>query len=148
MRNGAAKAYLGLIWIFFVGVIVQFFLAGIGVFYAKNPSKPADHWFDSSSFDAHGAWGTLLQLISILLVIAVLLWRPNGQTIGLTVLLLALMILQSVLVHASTSTHWLQALHPLNGVLILGLSYMLAQRARALNTASSAAEPAPAPTAA
>ena len=140
MRNGAAKAYLGLIWAFFAGVIVQFFLAGIGVFYAKNPTKPSDHLFDADSFNAHGAWGTLLQLLSILIVVAVLIWRPDRQTIGLTVLLLALMILQSILIHASESTHWLQALHPLNGVLILGLSYMLAQRARKLNAAG--AEPA------
>ena len=139
MRSGAAKAYLGLAWLFVAGVVVQFFLAGLGVFGATNSPKH-DHLYESSKFDPHSAWGTLLQLLALLLVVAVLLWRPNNQTIGLTVLLLGLMILQSILVHASESAHWLQALHPVNGLAILGLSFMLARRARAL----VAAPPAPA----
>jgi hypothetical protein len=127
MQELGAKAYLGLAWLFVAGAVLQFFLAGAGVFRATG--SPGKHLSDASQFDPHRLVGTILQLVALLMVVAVLLWQPGRDTVYLTVLLLLLMALQSVLVHADGP--WLAAFHPLVGLIVTGLGFMLARRGQA-----------------
>src|SRR3954451_8166283 len=119
VREWGGKLYLGLSWIFLVAVGVQFFLAGAGVFGAHD-------------FKPHENLGGMLELAALVLVLLSLAWRPGWDTVGMTVLLLVLCVVQHPLAEAQDDHPWIAALHPVNALLIAGLSYMLAQRARRL----------------
>src|SRR6476620_10443595 len=96
----ARKAYTGLAYLFVLGVVIQVFLAGIGIF--GN--------FDSD-LDPHRMFGFIvLTLIPILMFLAALAGKMGRTFIGLTVLLFLMVFLQSVWV--SFDTRWLKAVHP------------------------------------
>jgi uncharacterized membrane protein len=111
-----------LAWFVLVGATLNFFLAGLAVFRAKPHGT--DKLFQSSSFDAHRVLGYAVILVAFaLLVLAVV----NREQIRLAFLLFALMLLQYALAAAGDTIAALGALHPVNGVLILLVSYQLAQ---------------------
>jgi hypothetical protein len=107
---------------FVLGVLVQVFLAGVGVF-GINASKVAD----ASSFDPHRAWGTVLMVIAlVLLILALIAWASRATVIGTLVLALLVIVAQSGLAAAGDSNKWLGGLHALDGMVILLLSLWLA----------------------
>ncbi len=122
MGRAAYQSFRVLAWLFFVGAVLQFFLAGLGVFRA-------------ASFSLHVTVGTLLGIVSlILLILAVLsvmrgaLWR---RSVTLAALLFALMVLQWLLVEVFFgAVPALAALHPVNGLLIVAVAYTLAAEQR------------------
>jgi hypothetical protein len=119
MQRGFYQLYRGLALLFVAGAMLQFFLAGLGV-------------FGVASFDPHKTVGKLLGLASlILLVLAAILALTGGLSrgrVGLAALLFALMVLQWSLVEAfSVSAPVLAALHPVNGLLVLGVAFALAR---------------------
>ena len=77
--RGVIDVVYGYLAAFFVlGVLVQVFLAGVGVF-GINASKVAN----ASSFDPHRAWGTVLMAIAlVLLILALIAWASRGTVIG------------------------------------------------------------------
>ena len=104
--------------LFVAGAVIQFFLAGLGV-------------FGAASFGPHMTVGKLLALASlILLVLAAILALSGGLSrgrVGLAALLLVLMVVQWSLVEAfSKGAPALAALHPVNGLLILSVAFALA----------------------
>jgi Family of unknown function (DUF6220) len=113
------QLYRGLAWLFLAGAVLQFFLAGLGV-------------FGAASFGPHETLGKLLALASlILLVLAVILALTGGlsrRRAGLAALLFALMVVQWLLVEAfSEGAPALAALHPVNGLLVLSVAFALAR---------------------
>jgi lysylphosphatidylglycerol synthetase-like protein (DUF2156 family) len=113
------QLYRGLAWLFLAGAVLQFFLAGLGV-------------FGAASFGPHETLGKLLALASlILLVLAVILALTGGlsrRRAGLAALLFALMVVQWSLVELfSESAPALAALHPVNGLLVLSVAFALAR---------------------
>jgi hypothetical protein len=101
-----------------VGAVLQFFLAGLGVFRA-------------ASFSPHITVGTLLGIMSLILVIlavlSVLTSTLSRRSVTLATLLFALMVLQWLLVEVFLGTvPALAALHPVNGLLIVAVAYALA----------------------
>ena len=70
MRSGATTAYYGLALLIALGVVVQVFLAGLGIFGAE-------------SFDAHESFGWILHTAAIVLFLLALLGPRTGRTIGL-----------------------------------------------------------------
>jgi uncharacterized protein DUF6220 len=119
MQRAFYQLYRGIALLFLAGAVLQFFLAGLGV-------------FGAASFGPHKTVGKLLALASlILLVLAAILALTGGLSrgrVGLPALLLALMILQWSLVEAfSVSAPALAALHPVNGLLVLGVAFALAR---------------------
>jgi cytochrome b561 len=115
-----AQRVLG--WFVLLGAVLQFFLAGLAVFRAKP--HDSDKLFHSSAFDAHRVLGDVVILVSFaLLVLAIL----NHEQVRIAAALFALMILQFLLADAGSSVAVLGALHPINGIAILGLAHLLAR---------------------
>jgi hypothetical protein len=114
---GARTAYRLLITLFVLGVVVQFYLAGAGVFRTHGPGKAVD----SRAFDPHRALGDVLIILSLLVLLAALAARNGRWRFALA--LVVLMVVALFVAHASS---WGGALHPLIGLLIFGLSGWMA----------------------
>ena len=127
IRRGAAWIYRVLIGLFAIAVVVQFFFAGAGVF-GVDPDEGetfTQNQFEDK-FELHSGLGGILMLASLLLFILILIAWTGPRSIGATFGLFVLMIIQQAL---SAGDRWVGAFHPLNGLLILGLSSFLARRA-------------------
>jgi len=110
MRAGATTAYYGLGLLIALGIVVQVFLAGLGVFGAE-------------SFKAHENFGWMLHTAAIVVFLLALLGPRTRRTIGLGFGLLALMTIQIMLVGARDDTPYLAALHPVLALFVLGLAF-------------------------
>ncbi len=133
MREAVYFVYKGLAWAIFAAAVLQFFFAGLGAFEA------------SAGFGPHRVVGLLLVPTSLLLLIVAGVAAATGSIsrgrLGLAALLFALMFFQAFLVIAFyESAPTIAALHPVNGLLLLIVSYTLA-RGRRLG---QMAEPGPA----
>jgi hypothetical protein len=73
-------------WLIFVVVIVQFFLAGLGVF--------------AGDFQMHVALGYTIFFLMLLVLVIALVARLPWRTLGLTALLPVLVFLQSIFIEA------------------------------------------------
>ncbi|MGA7671089.1 MAG: DUF6220 domain-containing protein [Nitrolancea sp.] len=116
MSNVISKLHAGLSVLTLLAVILQFFLAGLGVFGAEP-------------YDAHETNGYLIAVSALLLLILGLIGRLNRERLGTSAGLLVLMILQIALIESKKP--WIEAFHPLVALLILGASFQLALRGRA-----------------
>jgi hypothetical protein len=107
-----AKSIAGLVhliaaWLLVVGLLVQVFLAGMGIF------------DDASAFATHRDFGHLLEILPVILLLTAIVagygrWRALAGA-GL----LALLFLQTILVLQRDSAPLVAALHPVNGFLLL-----------------------------
>ena len=130
VRRGAAAIYKVLIVVFAAAVVVQFFLAGLGIFGAipeEDGSTTAERWEDK--IEPHAGLGHILQMGSLLLLLLILIAWTGLRSIGATFVLAVLLILQIVLAAVGEDTPGIGALHPVNALLILALSWFLAWRA-------------------
>jgi hypothetical protein len=122
-----------------VGVVLQVFLAGLGVF------------DDPTFFLTHRDTGYTLEGLAFFVIVFAAIARAGRAQIGIAALIFGLFLLQSVFVAVRVSAPAVAALHPVNGFLILLLSIVLARRAwafaRATRTTAEPSTPA-APTAA
>lgn len=135
-RTGARRAVdvaYGYLAAFFVlGVLFQVYLAGVGIF-GINSTKVAN----ATSLDAHRAWGTVLMVLSlILLILALIAWVSRATVISTLVLALLVVVAQTALAAAGDSSKWIGGLHALDGMVILLLSLWLAIAARRRQTAA------------
>lgn len=122
LRRGATAAYRWLTIVFFVGVLVQFVLAGVGVFGIDAGPKLDDQ----SSLDPHRALGSLLIAVALVLLVLVAIARPTRIVVVPYVVLFVLAILQMAFAEAGTVGG---GLHVLNAAAIFGVSGWLAHRA-------------------
>lgn len=128
LRRWAGTGYRYLMPLFVAAVVVQFFLAGAGVFRAKRGAD--EHLFESSSFDAHRALGDVLLPGSLLLLLLIVIaWSDRRTIVHTAVLFLLTAILQPVLSGLGEDSPWVAALHAVNGLVILALASLLAHRA-------------------
>ena len=144
IRRGAAVAQRYLVSLYFLGVVTQFFLVGMGLF----GMKAGDTIGKAHSLNAHRDFGwALTQYGGLLLLLATLIaWqRPLRERVGLYVLLCLLGFpLQPVLAAAGEHNRFVGMFHPVNAILLLGLSATLARRAWATRRISEpAVEAAP-----
>jgi hypothetical protein len=112
-------AYVVFVWILLAAVVVQFFLAGLGVFGGAD------------GFQAHVALGYSLLFVTLLGLLLAFAARLPWGTIGQMALLPVLVVLQSVFIdlwHAGLPV--VAALHPVNGLAIFSLAGLLALRSR------------------
>jgi len=114
----ARQAYMGLAYLFVLGVVIQVFLAGIGIF-----GESGD---DLNPHDSFGL--TVMQLIPILLLVAALVGRMRWTFAGLSAVLILLVGLQSVWTSEDNS-RWIKAIHPTMAIVMFALGHFLAQRA-------------------
>ena len=128
MRSIARTVYVVVAWLFVAGLVVQVFLAGLGVF-----DSPA-------SFATHRDVGYTLELFPVVLLIVGLLGGMGRRLAILAIVVFGQFILQSVFVAMRDSAPQVAALHPVNGFLILLLAVYIAREATLART--TPAEPA------
>jgi hypothetical protein len=117
MRSVARTAHLVVAWVLVLGLVVQVFLAGLGVF--RSPE----------SFATHRDFGFMLELLPIVLLILGLVARLGRRQAILAAGIFGLFLLQSVFVGLRESNPEVAALHPVNGFLITLLAIVLARTA-------------------
>lgn len=115
------QAYVGVAWLYLAAIVVQFFLAGLGVFVS-----PEDFRF-------HAIFGGIILLIGLLALILSFLAQLPWKTTGLTVLLPVLVLVQSTLVELGRNgIHLVAAFHTVNALIIFSVAAYVALNARAL----------------
>jgi Family of unknown function (DUF6220) len=117
MRSIARSVHLAVAWLLVAGLLVQIFLAGLGVF--RGPA----------SFATHRDFGYLLEILPLVLLIAGLIARLGRRPAILAAAIFGLFILQSVLVALRSTAPDVAALHPVNGFVIAVLALVLARDA-------------------
>lgn len=117
MRSIARTAHLVVAWLLVAGLIVQVFLAGLGVFRG------------ASGFAMHRDWGYLLELLPVVLLVTGLAGGLGRRAAILAASIFGLFLLQSVLIGFRGTSAEVAALHPVNGFLITVLAIVLARDA-------------------
>jgi hypothetical protein len=141
VRRGA---WLGLKYVtslFFLGVIIQFFLVGEGLFGMKDGATIDN----ANSLNAHRDFGFILSDIGaiLFLILALLAWPTPRKLLGAWILLAVLAFVQPLL--ADFHHRWVGMFHPVNALLLLGLSGRLAHYAWTSRKKEAASAPAAAP---
>jgi peptidoglycan/LPS O-acetylase OafA/YrhL len=116
MRSIISKTHAVLSFLTLLAVILQFFLAGLGVFGAEP-------------YDAHRTNGYLVALAAVLLLALGLIGRLGRQRTMMSLVLVVLMIVQIGLIESDEP--WVEAFHPLVALPILGVAFQLAMAGRA-----------------
>jgi hypothetical protein len=115
MRSAARLIHVILSLLLAAGLVVQVFLAGLGVF--ESPAR----------FTIHRDFGYTLSFLPLLLIIAGLV-GGMGRRVALLALAAGLLfVLQSVFVALRASAPVVAALHPVNGFLILLIALVIAR---------------------
>jgi hypothetical protein len=117
MVTGARYVYLALVWIYVAAILVQVFLAGIGLFSA------------SRDFEAHRNLGWILHLGPVLLLIVAAIARVGATTIWWNVGLLVIQGVQPLLPGVRADLPWAAAMHPVLALLIFWLALTIGLRA-------------------
>lgn len=133
-RRIARPVHVVVSWLLVAGLLVQVFLAGMGVF-----DTPGD-------FTTHRDFGYTLTLLPVILVVTSLVGGFGRMEAIAAAVMFGQFILQSVFVLQRESTPAIAALHPVNGFLILLIAVWLTRDAwrqfRATDDEQLAAEPA------
>lgn len=125
-------AFIGVAWLFLACVVVQVFLAGLGVFGGTQ------------NFSLHREFGYLFGWLTLVLLLLALVGRLGRRWIGLSALMLVLFAFQSVFVALRGVMPEAAALHPVNALAIFGVALHVARRSRALASRTPAGvEPVP-----
>ncbi|HET7686456.1 MAG TPA: DUF6220 domain-containing protein [Candidatus Limnocylindria bacterium] len=127
-------AFVGTAWLFLACVVVQVFLAGLGVFAGAE------------NFELHRGFGYLFGWLTLVLLVLALIGRLGGRWVGRSALLLLLFALQSVFVALREPLPALAALHPVNALVIFYVAQLTARGSRAvLPAAASSLQPSSEP---
>jgi hypothetical protein len=103
--------------------VVQFYLAGRGVFGIHGDAKLADQ----SSFDPHRDLGDAIMVATLIaFVLALVIWDKRLVVATLVLAVLAIGVQQ---VTTDADDAWVAGMHALSGLAILGISGSLAHRA-------------------
>jgi hypothetical protein len=112
-----ASVHRVLLSVFTLGVIVQFFLAGLGAFRVQDGAS-------GSHFDhvwgPHRTLGNVLFIVGLLVLVAAIVARLGRTRVLLSLVLPLLVFVQSVL--ANNGPSWVRAFHPVVAVIILALA--------------------------
>lgn len=109
MRARITTVYGALAMLWALAVVVQVFLAGLGI-------------FGAASYDAHKSFGGILHAITALLLILAIAGPRTGRDIGMAAALLVLVTIQIALVGTRDSAPGLAALHPVLALAAMGLA--------------------------
>ena len=147
VRRAAAVVQRYLVSLYFLGVIAQFFLVGLGLL----GMKAGDTIDNAHSLHAHRDFGWALTEFggAALLIVTLIAWqKPLRDRVGLYVLLCLLGFpLQPILAATGEHHRFVGMFHPVNALLLLGLSGLLTRRAwaatRARDAIAEAALPEP-----
>lgn len=119
MRPFFARLHSVLAWLIFLGCALLLYLIALA-------------FFSGQSAATHGAVGRILFILSLLMLIASLVCRSGRLNIDLSILVPVLLFAQGMFVYIPSLPPAGRAIHALNGLMIMGISYLLAHgRARA-----------------
>lgn len=117
MRNVAGRLYGWVAWAFVASVVIQVFLAGLALFDA------------GFGFALHVEFGyTVIGIVALVVLLSAVIGGLPRRTIGLSLLLLVLYIVQTMLPTMRASYPVIAALHPVNALVLLALGVYLARR--------------------
>ena len=129
MRNGATAVYHWAALLIAAGAVVQFFLAGVGV-------------FGADSFDAHESLGWMLHTAAIIVVIAAIVGPRTRQAIVMSLVFIVVFTIQVMLPGARDDSPWIAAFHPLLALAVLGMAVRIGMPAISRRRGASAPRPA------
>ena len=129
MRAGATAVYHWVALLIAAGAVVQFFLAGVGV-------------FGADSFDAHESLGWMLHTASLVVLIAAIVGPRTRHAIVLSVVFVVVFTIQVMLPGLRDDSPWLAAFHPLLALAVLGLAVRIGMPALSRRRGASAPRPA------
>lgn len=112
-HTGAARWHRGLARVLLAGLAIQLFFAGLGV-------------FGVTGFLPHAILGSVIILTSFALPILAWRGRLGSALTRRSWLLAALMITQGLLIDAARISHVITALHPVNAMLLVLLTFSMA----------------------
>lgn len=119
MKTLFARFHNVLAWSIFIGCFGQLYLIGLAV-------------FGGTSSNTHAEFGRVLIVASLVMLLAAVASRSSRLTIGLSALMPVLLLMQGVFAYVPNLPPIVRALHALNGLVIMGACYLLANgRARA-----------------
>lgn len=128
VRRAAATLQRYVVSLYLLGVVAQFFLVGLGLFGMKK----GDTIDDATALDPHRELGWALTEFggAALLLVTLVAWqRPLRERVGAYVVLCVLGFpLQPLLAIGGEHHRLVGMLHPVNALLLLGLSARLAHR--------------------
>lgn len=128
MRDLARRAYLFGTWLMLVLIIVQFTLAGAGVFSVLKGNSAGVYIL----FYHRGAGPILIFVLSLVMVLAAFVGRLPWRMTGLAASFFPLLVLQSLFIipyaypkdiPGLASMPWLSALHVVNALFIFWLAF-------------------------
>jgi hypothetical protein len=117
MVSGARYVYLALVWLYVAGILVQVFLAGIGLFGVARDFQP------------HIGLGWLLHLVPILLLIAAAVAQVGSRLIWWNVALLVVQFVQPLLALARNDSPVVAAFHPVLALIVFWLAFTIGLKA-------------------
>ena len=115
MRTALTTGYSALAWLTLALGVLQFLLAGLGI-------------FGASSFSAHETVGYTFHTIAVVVFLLALVGPRTGRDIGLGFLLAALATVQIYLPQLRGDAPAVAAFHPLLALLLLGLASHIGTR--------------------
>lgn len=118
-------AFVVTAWLFLACVVIQVFLAGLGVFAGVG------------NFETHRGFGYLFGWLTLVLLVLALIGRLGRRWVGLSVLVLLLFALQSVFVAFRDALPAAAALHPVNALAIFYVAQLMARGSRAVLSTSA-----------
>ena len=114
MTLAARYVFAGLAWLFLVGVVVQVFFIGLGLFAG------------SENLESHVTLGWILHLIPIVILIAAALARPGRGTLLLALGLAVTVFIVPILATMRDASPVIAALHPVGALLAFYLAILVA----------------------
>jgi len=117
MISAARWLYLGLVWLYVVGIVVQVLLAGAALFGT------------GTSFEPHRSLGYILHLVPILLLIVGALSRVGRRVLLRNLALAVVQFIQPLLPMLQGNAPWVAALHPVLALAVFWLGLTLANEA-------------------
>ncbi|MEO8510497.1 MAG: DUF6220 domain-containing protein [Chloroflexota bacterium] len=114
MTQAARYAFVGLAWLFLVGIVVQVFFIGLALFAG------------SENLESHVTLGWILHMIPIVILIAAALARPGRRTVLLAAALAVTVFIVPILATLRDSSDVIAALHPVGALLAFYLAVLVA----------------------
>jgi uncharacterized protein DUF6220 len=117
--RGPRLAFAVVAWLFVVGVVIQVFLAGAGL-------------FKLTDFTAHGGLGWTIAMVPLFMLVLALVAHVDRRTGLLSIALAVVTTIQPELAAARNENPVLAAFHPVNALLIFWLAWTVARRSTQL----------------
>jgi hypothetical protein len=118
----------GSAWVFVAAVVLQVFLAGVGI-------------FGAGTMEGHFGLGYLIPILALAVLIVLVVARARSAVVP-AVVLVVLTGVQTILPWFRLEAPYVAALHPVNALAIGLLGYVIARRATAFARAADQTAPA------